>query len=101
QRALLARTDPHGLTLERDRLRRQAYGHQEQHRARTNIVSQEDWMSNVDLVRLERVAPFRKVAIGTWATTYDPTVYGTMRVRMEEAEKYIEAICAEQGKRLP
>ena len=57
-------------------------------------------MSNVDLVRLERVAPFRKVAIGTWATTYDPTVYGTMRVRMEEAEKYIEAFRAQKGKRL-
>ena len=57
-------------------------------------------MSNVDLVRLERVAPFRKVAIGTWATTYDPTVYGTMRVRMEEAEAYIEAFRAQKGKRL-
>jgi pyruvate/2-oxoglutarate dehydrogenase complex dihydrolipoamide acyltransferase (E2) component len=57
-------------------------------------------MANVDLVKLDRVAPFRKVAIGTWATTYDPTVYGTMRIRMEEAEAYIAAFRAQTGKRL-
>ncbi|MEE2749919.1 MAG: 2-oxo acid dehydrogenase subunit E2 [Myxococcota bacterium] len=57
-------------------------------------------MPNVALTRLNKVSPFRKVAIGTWRTAYDPTVYGTMEIRMEEAERYIEAYRAAKGERL-
>ena len=57
-------------------------------------------MPNVSFTKLEKVSPFRKVAIGTWRTAYDPTVYGTMEIRMEQAEKYIEAYRAQKGERL-
>ncbi len=57
-------------------------------------------MPNVELTRLDKVSPFRKVAIGTWQTTYDPTVYGSLKVRMERAEHYIEAFRQHTGKRL-
>ncbi len=57
-------------------------------------------MPNVRLTRLNKVSPFRKVAIGTWRTAYDPTVYGTMDIRMEEAERYIEAYRSTKGERL-
>jgi pyruvate/2-oxoglutarate dehydrogenase complex dihydrolipoamide acyltransferase (E2) component len=55
---------------------------------------------NVPLHPPKRVSPFRKVAIGTWSTTYDPQVYGTLAVRMEKAEAYIAAFREKTGKRL-
>src|SRR5437660_300780 len=42
-------------------------------------------MPNLELVRKDDVSSFRKVAIGTWRTAYDPSVYGTMELRMDEA----------------
>ena len=57
-------------------------------------------MPNVELTRPDRISPFRKVAIGTWRTAYDPTVYGTMKVRMEEAERYIAAFREKTGRHL-
>src|SRR6185312_4555927 len=35
------------------------------------------------------VSSFRKIAIGTWRTAYDPSVYGTIELRMDEAMRYI------------
>jgi pyruvate/2-oxoglutarate dehydrogenase complex dihydrolipoamide acyltransferase (E2) component len=57
-------------------------------------------MPNVPLHPPKRVSPFRKVAIGTWTTTYDPQVYGTLGVRMEKTEAYIKAFREKTGKRL-
>lgn len=57
-------------------------------------------MPNVDLEKLQKTSPFRKVAIGTWQTTYDPTVYGTMKIRMDEAERYVAAFREQKGRRL-
>ncbi len=57
-------------------------------------------MANVALRKPKKVSPFRKVAIGTWTTTYDPQVYGALTVRMEEAERYIAAFRETTGKRL-
>jgi pyruvate/2-oxoglutarate dehydrogenase complex dihydrolipoamide acyltransferase (E2) component len=57
-------------------------------------------MPNVPLHPPKRVSPFRKVAIGTWTTTYDPQVYGTLAVRTEKAEAYIAAFREKTGKRL-
>lgn len=57
-------------------------------------------MPNVDLVPLEKVSPFRKVAIGTWTTSYDCSVYGTLNVRTEAVERYIEAFRLATGRRL-
>ncbi len=57
-------------------------------------------MPNVDLHPPKRLPAFRKIAIGTWATTYDPQVYGTMVVRMERALDYIETFRKTTGQRL-
>jgi pyruvate dehydrogenase E2 component (dihydrolipoamide acetyltransferase) len=57
-------------------------------------------MPNVDLVRKDDVSSFRKVAIGTWADAYDPSVYGTMDLRMDEAMRYLEEFRKRTGKRL-
>ncbi len=57
-------------------------------------------MPHLDLIPKAEVSSFRKLAIGTWATAYDPTVYGTLTVRMERALEYIEAFRQRTGKRL-
>ncbi len=57
-------------------------------------------MPNLRLRRKSKLSPFRKIAIGTWRTTYDPAVYGTMTVRMENALEYMAAYRAATGKRL-
>jgi pyruvate dehydrogenase E2 component (dihydrolipoamide acetyltransferase) len=57
-------------------------------------------MPNVSLTKLTKVSPFRKVAIGTWRTAYDPTVYGSMEIRMEAAERYIVAFREKTGEKL-
>lgn len=57
-------------------------------------------MPHLDLVEKKDVSSFRKLAIGTWRTAYDPTVYGTMKIRMEKAMDYIEAFQRRTGKRL-
>jgi pyruvate/2-oxoglutarate dehydrogenase complex dihydrolipoamide acyltransferase (E2) component len=57
-------------------------------------------MGNVSLVHKKDLSSFRKIAIGTWRTAYDPSVYGTLEIRMDEAMRYIEAFRAKTGKRL-
>jgi pyruvate dehydrogenase E2 component (dihydrolipoamide acetyltransferase) len=57
-------------------------------------------MPNVPLVRKKNLSSFRKIAIGTWQTAYDPSVYGTIEVRMDEALRYIDAFRQKTGKRL-
>jgi pyruvate/2-oxoglutarate dehydrogenase complex dihydrolipoamide acyltransferase (E2) component len=55
---------------------------------------------NLELVRKDDVSSFRKIAIGTWRTAYDPSVYGTMELRMDEAMRYIAAFRDKTGKKL-
>jgi pyruvate/2-oxoglutarate dehydrogenase complex dihydrolipoamide acyltransferase (E2) component len=55
---------------------------------------------NLELVRKDDVSSFRKIAIGTWRTAYDPSVYGTMELRMDEAMRYIAAFREKTGKKL-
>lgn len=58
-------------------------------------------MANVDGLEAKRdLSSFRRIAIGTWATAYDPSVYGTVKLRMDEATRYVEAFRAKTGKRL-
>jgi len=57
-------------------------------------------MPNLDLRRKDDVSSFRKVALGTWATVGDPSVYGTMELRMDEAVRYVEAFRQRTGKKL-
>jgi pyruvate dehydrogenase E2 component (dihydrolipoamide acetyltransferase) len=57
-------------------------------------------MGHLKLVRKREVSSFRKLALGTWQTAYDPTVYGSMTIRMEKALEYIERFRAAHGIRL-
>lgn len=57
-------------------------------------------MTHLELIRKKQVAPFRKLAIGTWQTAYDPTVYGGITLRMDRAMEYIERFRAATGRRL-
>jgi pyruvate dehydrogenase E2 component (dihydrolipoamide acetyltransferase) len=57
-------------------------------------------MGNLALRKKKDVSPFRKLAIGTWQTAYDPSVYGTMNLRMEQALAYTQAFREATGKRL-
>ena len=57
-------------------------------------------MPNLDLVPKKDISNFRKIAIGTWQTAYDPSVYGTLQVRMDEALRYIDEFREKTGRRL-
>jgi pyruvate/2-oxoglutarate dehydrogenase complex dihydrolipoamide acyltransferase (E2) component len=57
-------------------------------------------MPHLELTPKTDISSFRKLAIGSWQTTYDPTVYGTLTVRMDKALAYIEAFRQRTGLRL-
>lgn len=57
-------------------------------------------MPQLDLVHKKDITPFRRIAIGTWQTAYDPSVYGTLRVRMDRAMDYIDEYRKRSGVRL-
>jgi hypothetical protein len=57
-------------------------------------------MPNLELTPKTHVSSFRKIAIGTWATAYDPSVYGSLEVRMDEAMRYLADFRARTGRRL-
>ena len=57
-------------------------------------------MPNLELVKKRDVSSFRKIALGTWKTPYDPSVYGTMELRMDKAMEYLAAYRQATGKRV-
>ena len=57
-------------------------------------------MAHLQLKPKRDVSSFRKLAIGSWANAYDPTVYGTLTVRMDAALGYLEAFHQRTGVRL-
>jgi pyruvate/2-oxoglutarate dehydrogenase complex dihydrolipoamide acyltransferase (E2) component len=57
-------------------------------------------MANLALRRKKKLSAFRRMAIGTWRTTGDPSVYGSLRLRMDEAQRYLEEFRDKTGKRL-
>lgn len=57
-------------------------------------------MPNVELEEKTDLSNFRRIAIGTWETAYDPSVYGSMTLRMDRATEYIERFRKKTGKRL-
>ena len=57
-------------------------------------------MPNLELTRKEHLSAFRKIAIGSWTTAYDPSVYGTLEVPMDEAMRYLADFRARTGRRL-
>jgi pyruvate/2-oxoglutarate dehydrogenase complex dihydrolipoamide acyltransferase (E2) component len=55
---------------------------------------------HLELVRKDDVTSFRKIAIGTWRTAYDPSVYGSIELRMDEAIRYLHEFREKTGKKL-
>jgi pyruvate dehydrogenase E2 component (dihydrolipoamide acetyltransferase) len=57
-------------------------------------------LPNVALVHKDRISSFRRLALGTWLTTKDPTVYGTLCLEVDKALDYIDEYRAKTGRRL-
>lgn len=57
-------------------------------------------MRNLPLHKKKDASAFRKIALGTWRTAYDPSVYGVISIKMDEALRYLEAFREKTGKRL-
>jgi pyruvate dehydrogenase E2 component (dihydrolipoamide acetyltransferase) len=57
-------------------------------------------MSNLELEPERELSAFRRVALGTWRTAYDPSVYGSLTLRMDAALAYIDAFRAATGRHL-
>ena len=57
-------------------------------------------MPNLELEHKKDVSAFRRIAIGTWATAYDPSVYGTMEIQMDQTMDYIQRFREKSGQRL-
>jgi hypothetical protein len=56
-------------------------------------------LKNLVLVRKRRMSAFRKIALGTWSTVGDPSVYGTIELRMDRALEYLALLNAKTGRR--
>ncbi len=57
-------------------------------------------MPNLELTPKTELSSFRRAALGTWRTVGDPSVYGTIELRMDRALEYLEAFRRSTGKRL-
>ncbi|MCP3100075.1 2-oxo acid dehydrogenase subunit E2 [Myxococcus sp. K15C18031901] len=54
-------------------------------------------MAHLELIRKKPLSSFRKLSLGSWGAPYDPTVYGTLTVRMDEALAYMAAFRRSTG----
>jgi pyruvate dehydrogenase E2 component (dihydrolipoamide acetyltransferase) len=66
----------------------------------TGLLGEDGLMAHLELIPKKDISSFRKLAIGSWKTSYDPTVYGTLTLRMDKAMAYIEAFRQRTGIRL-
>ena len=57
-------------------------------------------MPNLQLQKKTNLSSFRKIAIGTWKTAYDPSVYGSLTLPMDRAMTYLEAFREKTGRKL-
>jgi len=57
-------------------------------------------MPNIELTPKRDLSSFRKIAIGTWRTAKDPSVYGSLSLEMDATLDYIDAYRARTGQRL-
>ncbi|MCB9674576.1 MAG: 2-oxo acid dehydrogenase subunit E2 [Alphaproteobacteria bacterium] len=57
-------------------------------------------MPNTELTLKRDVSSFRMIALGTWKTTKDPSVYGSLALEVDKALEYIEEFRAKTGRRL-
>lgn len=56
-------------------------------------------MGNVALVHKRGLSSFRMLAMGTWRTAKDPSVYGAIEINMDASLRFLEAFRARTGKR--
>ncbi|MEZ4742204.1 MAG: 2-oxo acid dehydrogenase subunit E2 [Bdellovibrionota bacterium] len=54
-------------------------------------------MGRIELSRLEDASPFRKVAMGTWKTAKDPSVYGYVEIDLQPTLDVLPQYCAKEG----
>lgn len=57
-------------------------------------------MPNLALKPKKNLSSFRRIAIGTWRTAHDPSVYGTLELRAEPMLAYLAAFRERTGRRL-
>ena len=57
-------------------------------------------MPNLALKPKTNLSSFRRIAIGTWRAAYDPSVYGSIKMRADPILDYIEEFRARTGRRL-
>ena len=57
-------------------------------------------MPNLEMEPERELSVFRRLALGTWRTAYDPSVYGSLTLRVDKALAYIDAFRAATGKHL-
>ncbi|MCO4763934.1 MAG: 2-oxo acid dehydrogenase subunit E2 [Myxococcales bacterium] len=57
-------------------------------------------MPNLRLSKKENLSSFRRIAIGTWRTTGDPSVYGSLKLDMDETLRYMAEFREKTGRRL-
>lgn len=57
-------------------------------------------MPNTELTVLRNVSSFRRITLGTWRTTKDPSVYGALALEMDATLDYIDRYRASTGDKL-
>lgn len=55
---------------------------------------------NINYAGKVKLSAFRKVALGTWNTVGDPSVYAEMELNVEPAKEYLEKVSAFTGKKI-
>ncbi len=57
-------------------------------------------MPNLELEPKRNLSSFRKIALGTWKTAFDPSVYGSMDLDVTEAYEYMGQFREKTGRRV-
>ena len=57
-------------------------------------------MAHLALQQKTNLSSFRRIAIGTWQNAYDPSVYGSLTVRVDKTLDYLEKFRKATGRRL-
>lgn len=55
---------------------------------------------NINYAGKAKLSAFRKVALGTWSTVGDPSVYAELELNVESAREYLAKVSALTGKKL-
>ena len=55
---------------------------------------------HLDLHPPKNQSSWRKIAIGTWRSAKDPSVYGVLELRCEKAMEYIDSLSKSSGQRV-